>query len=69
MGKIGPTGVDHIAAATLKFENGIVGEIIAAVECSVGSSVFIYGSEGSITIPSPWLPSSLCRKRKRTVTA
>ena len=55
-GKIGPTGVDHIAAATLKFENGIIGEIIAAVECSVGSSVFIYGTEGSITIPSPWLP-------------
>jgi predicted dehydrogenase len=63
-GKIGPTGVDHIAAATLKFENGIIGEIIAAVECSVGSSVFIYGTEGSITIPSPWLPSSLCRQAR-----
>jgi len=63
-GKIGPTGVDHIAAATLKFENGIIGEIIAAVECSVGSSVFIYGSEGTITIPSPWLPSSLCRQAR-----
>ena len=23
-GKVGPTGVDHIAAATLKFENGII---------------------------------------------
>lgn len=63
-GKVGPTGVDHIAAATLKFENGIIGEIIAAVECSVGSSVFIYGSEGTITIPSPWLPSSLCRQAR-----
>ena len=60
-GKVGPTGVDHIAAATLKFENGIIAEIIAAVECSVGSGVFIYGSEGTITIPSPWLPSSPCR--------
>ena len=37
-GKLGPTGVDHIAAATLKFENGIIGEIIAAVECSIGES-------------------------------
>ena len=63
-GKVGPTGVDHIAAATLKFENGIIGELIAAVECSVGSSVFIYGSEGTITIPSPWLPSSLCRQAR-----
>ena len=64
-GKVGPTGVDHIAAATLKFENGIIGEIIAAVECSLGSSVSIYGSEGIITIPSPWLPSSPCRHAKQ----
>ena len=34
------------------------------MECSVGSSVYIYGSEGSITIPSPWLPSSPCRNAK-----
>lgn len=60
-GKVGPTGVDHIAAATLKFENGIIGEIITAVECSLGSSVSIYGSEGIITIPNPWVPSSPCR--------
>ncbi|MAE20314.1 oxidoreductase [Candidatus Poribacteria bacterium] len=64
-GKVGPTGVDHIAAATLKFENGIIGEIIVAVECSLGSSVSIYGSEGVITIPSPWLPSSPCRHAKQ----
>ncbi|RKU23377.1 gfo/Idh/MocA family oxidoreductase [Candidatus Poribacteria bacterium] len=60
-GKIGPTGVDHIAAATLKFENDIIAEIICAVECNYGSSVTIYGTEGTLTIPSPWLPSSPCR--------
>lgn len=60
-GKVGPTGVDHIAAATLKFENDIIAEIICAVECNVGSNVIIYGSGGTITIPSPWLPSSPCR--------
>jgi predicted dehydrogenase len=64
-GKVGPTGVDHIAAATLKFENGIIAEIIAAVECSLGSSVSVYGSEGTITIPSPWLPSSPCRHARQ----
>ena len=56
--------LNHIAAATLKFENGIIGEIIAAVECSIGSRVLIYGSEGVITIPSPWLPSSPCRSAR-----
>ena len=60
-GKIGPTGVDHIAAATLKFENEIIAEIVCAVECNIGSKVIIYGSGGIITIPSPWLPSSPCR--------
>ncbi len=64
-GKVGPTGVDHIAAATLKFENGIIAEIIAAVECSLGSSVSIYGSDGIITIPDPWLPSAPCRHAKQ----
>lgn len=64
-GKVGPTGVDHIAAATLKFENGIIGEIIASVECSLGSSATIYGSKGTITIPTPWLPSTPCRNATR----
>ena len=60
-GKIGPTGVDHIAAATLKFENDIIAEIICAVECNYGSNVILYGTDGTITIPNPWLPSSPCR--------
>ena len=36
-GKVGPTGVDHIAAAALKFENDIVADIVAAVEGNVGA--------------------------------
>lgn len=60
-GVLGPTGVDHIAAATLKFENDIIAEISTAVACNIGSSVTIYGSGGIISIPNPWLPSSPCR--------
>ncbi len=63
-GKIGPTGVDHIASATLTFENGIIGEISPAVECRFGSGVTVYGATGNITIPEPWLPSSPCRSAK-----
>ena len=63
-GKVGPTGVDHIAAAALKFENDIVADIVAAVEGNLGRGVSIYGSEGIITIPNPWLPSSPCRGAK-----
>ena len=64
-GKLTSTGVDGIASATLKFENGIIGEIFCAVECRVGSTVTLYGSEGTITIPQPWLPSSACRQAKQ----
>lgn len=63
-GKVGPTGVDHIAAATVQFGNGIIAEIISAVECNIGSKVEIYGSEGILTIPTPWLPSTPCRSAK-----
>ena len=64
-GKVGPTGVDHVAAATLKFENDIIADIVAAVEGNLGRGVSIYGSEGVITIPNPWLPSSPCRGAKQ----
>lgn len=64
-GKVGPTGVDHITAATLKFENDIIAEIATAVECNLGSSATIIGSGGTITIPNPWLPSSPCRGARK----
>ena len=59
--KIGPTGVDHYAAATLQFENDIVAEIITGVGCRVPSEVSIYGTDGILSVPNPWLPSSPCR--------
>jgi len=64
-GKVGPTGVDHITTATLKFENDIIAEIATAVECNLGSSTTIIGSGGTITIPNPWLPSSPCRGARK----
>ncbi|MDB6169540.1 MAG: oxidoreductase [Verrucomicrobia bacterium] len=51
------TGTDVYAAATLKFGN----EIVAQVSCGVGlgqdSSARIYGTAGSILVPSPWIPA------------
>ena len=61
---IGPTGVDHYAAATLQFENGIIAEIICGVGCRVPDQVTVYGSEGLIDLPNPWLPSTPCRFAK-----
>lgn len=59
--KIGPTGVDHYAAATLYFENDIIAEIITGVNCQIPVEVSIYGTDGILSVPHPWLPSSPCR--------
>lgn len=63
-GLLGPTGVDHYAAATLKFDSGIVAEIITGVACRMPPEVAIYGETGSLLVPNPWLPSSPCRAAK-----
>jgi predicted dehydrogenase len=58
---LGPTGVDHYAAATLEFEGGIIAEIVSGVGCRMPSEVVVYAEEGSLSLPNPWLPSSPCR--------
>ena len=57
-GVVGPTGVDHYTAATLKFENNIVAEISTAVACNIPGEAVIHGTDGILTVPNPWLPSS-----------
>ena len=59
--QLGPTGVDHYAAATLQFDNGIVAELVAGVDCRVPSQLSVYGSDGILEVPEPWTPCSPCR--------
>ena len=59
--QLGPTGVDHYAAATLQFDNGIIAELITGVECRVPSQLAVYGSDGILEVPEPWTPCSPCR--------
>ena len=63
-GVVGPTGVDHYTTATLKFENDVVAEIATAVACNLPPDTVIYGSEGILSVPNPWLPSSPCRSAR-----
>jgi predicted dehydrogenase len=58
-GRIGPTGVDHSAAATLVFEGGALARVACSIQANLDSSVRIYGSGGRITVPSPWLPGRI----------
>lgn len=66
-GVTGPTGVDHYTTATLKFENDVVAEISTAVGCDIPSIAVIHGSEGMLTVPNPWLPSSPCRTAQKAL--
>ena len=59
--RLGPTGVDHWAAATLQFDNGIVAELVCGVDCQVPSQLAVYGSDGILEVPEPWTPCSPCR--------
>ena len=58
---IGKTGVDEYAAATLKFAglNGstIIAQCACGVQCDRGSLLELFGSEGKITVPNPFVPS------------
>jgi predicted dehydrogenase/aryl-alcohol dehydrogenase-like predicted oxidoreductase len=50
------TGVDEYALATLKFPGGILAPLATGVRVRMENAVRIYGSEGEIVLPSPWLP-------------
>ncbi len=66
-GVLAPTGVDAYTTATLKFENNVVAEIATAVGCNIPGEAVIHGSEGILTIPNPWLPSSPCRSAREAL--
>jgi predicted dehydrogenase len=61
-GSIGPTGVDHSTAATLVFEGGLLARVACSIQANLQSSVRVFGSEGWIEVPSPWLPGRLGRE-------
>jgi len=60
-GVIGETGVDAYTSAVLKFENDVIGQISTAVACNIPGEVTVFGTDGILTVPNPWLPSSPCR--------
>ena len=62
--QLGPAGTDHYAAATLQFDGGIIAELITGVDCAVPSQLAVYGSEGMLEVPEPWVPCSPCRRAR-----
>jgi predicted dehydrogenase len=59
---IGPEGVDDASGATLVFEGGLLARVACSIKANLQSCVRIFGSEGWIEVPSPWLPGRLRRE-------
>ena len=56
-GHLGATGVDEWAAATLRFPGDILAQVATGVQVQQDNQVQIFGSEGNILIPWPWIPA------------
>lgn len=57
-GFVGATDADEYALASLSFPGDIVAELFAGVRVNGGSEVRVFGSEGSISLPSPFIPQA-----------
>jgi predicted dehydrogenase/aryl-alcohol dehydrogenase-like predicted oxidoreductase len=58
---LGETGVDEWAVASLKFSNSAAGDILATLSCGVAVNeenvVRIFGTDGHLVVPAPWIPA------------
>ena len=57
VGHLGETGVDEWTVADLKFPGDILAQCCTAVRFSPENVVRIFGTEGKIVIPDPWIPN------------
>ena len=56
-GHLGATGVDGWAVAVAKYPGEILAQLATGVELNQDNTVRIFGSEGSIVVPSAWVPA------------
>lgn len=55
-GLLASTGVDEVAHGLLTFAGGITAEIACAVTRPMENAVVVEGTEGTLTLPNPWIP-------------
>ncbi|GAC1370709.1 MAG: aldo/keto reductase [Ktedonobacteraceae bacterium] len=57
VGQIGASHVDDYTVASLAFPSGILAQLFTGVQVNGENVVRIFGSEGSILVPFPWVPA------------
>jgi predicted dehydrogenase len=55
VGQIGVTGVDELAVAVMTFPGGMLAQLCAGLQVNLDNTVRIWGEEGHIVVPSPWV--------------
>jgi predicted dehydrogenase/aryl-alcohol dehydrogenase-like predicted oxidoreductase len=58
-GKLGPTGVDDWAVATLEFADGLIAQVSTSVALPQENVVRLFGTRGRIEVTAPWFCSGL----------
>ena len=57
VGHLCETGVDGWTFACLKFEEDIIAQVGTGVQVSMDNTFTVFGSEGKIVVPTPWVPA------------
>lgn len=57
LGEIGETGVDELATALARFPGGVQAQLSCGIRLWQDNAVRIYGEEGWLHVPEPWLPA------------
>ena len=57
IGHLGKAGTDEYTAAILKFPGDIIAQVATGVQLNQENVCRIYGTDGSIYLPTPWVPS------------
>lgn len=68
-GHVGETGVDEWAGAVLEFESGIVAQVSTSIRAGLDNVIEIYGSNGRITVPNPWVANRKEGQKTRILVA
>lgn len=64
MGLLGPTGADEMATALLRFASGLTAAITCGVFHDAGTTAVLFGDDGKIVLPNPWIPEGKRQARE-----
>jgi predicted dehydrogenase/aryl-alcohol dehydrogenase-like predicted oxidoreductase len=57
VGRLGQTGIDEWTVAVMKFPGDILASVGTGIALTQDNTVQVFGTQGSITVPWPWIPA------------